>query len=72
MTAAQLKLDQGKGLEDLALSTHGVNNGQALKAAPVWSMVSGSDWTGVDFSKCWMHWTNIMAFPTACSRAMSI
>ena len=43
MTADKIKLDQGKGLEDLALSTHGVNNGQALKAAPVWSMVSGSD-----------------------------
>jgi uncharacterized protein len=43
MTAAKLKLDQGQGLADLALSTHGVNNGQALKAAPVWSMVTGSD-----------------------------
>ena len=43
MTAAKIKLDQGQGLADLALSTHGVNNGQALKAAPVWSMVSGSD-----------------------------
>jgi hypothetical protein len=44
MTAQVLKLDQkGQGLADLALSTHGVNNGQALKAAPVWSMVSGSE-----------------------------
>jgi uncharacterized protein len=43
MTAEILKLDQKQGLADLALSTHGVNNGQALKAAPVWSMVSGSD-----------------------------
>ncbi len=38
-----LKLDENKGLSDYALSTHGVNNGQALKAAPVWSMVSGGD-----------------------------
>jgi len=43
VTAQMIKLDQGQGLADLALSTHGVNNGQALKAAPVWSMVSGSD-----------------------------
>jgi uncharacterized protein len=42
VTAAMLKLDKGQGLADLALSTHGVNNGQALKAAPVWSMISGS------------------------------
>ena len=26
---------------DFSLSTHGVNNGQAIKAAPVWSLVSG-------------------------------
>ena len=43
VTAEMLKLDQGQGLSDLALSTHGVNNGQALKAAPVWSLVSGSE-----------------------------
>ncbi len=42
VTAAMIKLDKGQGLADLALSTHGVNNGQALKAAPVWSMISGS------------------------------
>ena len=30
------------GLKDLALSTHGVNNGQAVKTGPVWSLVSGS------------------------------
>jgi hypothetical protein len=42
VTAAMIKLDQGQGLADLALSTHGVNNGQALKAAPVWSILSGS------------------------------
>ena len=31
------------GLSDLALSTHGVNNGQGVKTGPVWSLVSGSD-----------------------------
>ncbi len=43
VTPKMLKLDENKGLSDYALSTHGVNNGQALKAAPVWSMVSGGD-----------------------------
>ena len=43
VTVAMIKLDQGQGLADLALSTHGVNNGQALKAAPVWSLISNSD-----------------------------
>ena len=43
VTAQMIKLDQDQGLNDYSLSTHGVNNGQALKAAPVWSMVSGSD-----------------------------
>jgi DUF1680 family protein len=41
VTAEMIKLDQGQGLADLALATHGVNNGQALKAAPVWSLVTG-------------------------------
>lgn len=44
MTAEFLKLDEANnGLKDLALATHGVNNGQAVKAGPVWSLVSGSD-----------------------------
>jgi hypothetical protein len=43
MTAEKLNLSEGNGLSDLALSTHGVNNGQALKAAPVWSMLTGSE-----------------------------
>lgn len=30
-----------EGLKDPALSVHGVNNAQALKASPVWSVVSG-------------------------------
>jgi uncharacterized protein len=38
-----IKLNEGRGLGDLALSTHGVNNGQALKAAPVWSLLSNAD-----------------------------
>jgi len=42
-TSEYLKLEQGQGLSDLALATHGVNNGQAVKAGPVWSQVSGSD-----------------------------
>ena len=42
ITAGFLKLDQGHGLEDLALSTHGVNNAQAIKTGPVWSLVSGA------------------------------
>ena len=35
-----LKLEEGDGLTDLPLSTHGVNNGQAVKTAPVWSLVT--------------------------------
>lgn len=31
------------GLNDLVLSSHGVNNGQAVKTGAVWSMLSGSD-----------------------------
>ncbi len=42
VTAEMIKLNQGQGLADLALCTHGVNNGQALKAAPVWSILSGN------------------------------
>ena len=42
ITAEFIKLNEGGGLKDLALATHGFNNGQALKAGPVWSLVSGS------------------------------
>lgn len=42
ITSEYIKLEQGKGLEDLALATHGVNNGQAVKTGPVWSLVSAS------------------------------
>lgn len=43
ITADFLKLSEGNGLKDLALATHGVNNGQAIKTGPVWSLVSGSE-----------------------------
>ncbi len=43
VTREMIKLDEGQGLSDLALSTHGVNNGQALKAAPIWSLLSNSE-----------------------------
>ena len=43
VTPEMIKLNENNGLGDYALSTHGVNNGQALKAAPVWSMISGSE-----------------------------
>jgi uncharacterized protein len=42
ITAEFLKLETGDGLKDLALATHGVNNGQAVKTGPVWSLVSAS------------------------------
>jgi len=43
ITAEYIRLEKGEGLKDLALATHGVNNGQAVKTGPVWSLVSGSD-----------------------------
>lgn len=43
MTAEYLKINKGEGLADLALATHGVNNGQGLKAGPVWSLLSGQN-----------------------------
>jgi uncharacterized protein len=43
VTPEMIKLVEGQGLGDLGLSTHGVNNGQALKAAPVWSLLSNTD-----------------------------
>jgi hypothetical protein len=42
ITAEFIKLNEGGGLKDLALATHGVNNGQAIKTGPVWSLVSGA------------------------------
>ncbi len=42
MTAESLHLEQSGHHTDVALATHGVNNGQAIKTGPVWSIVSGS------------------------------
>jgi uncharacterized protein len=42
ITSEFLELQKGDGLQDVGLATHGVNNGQAVKAGPVWSLVSGS------------------------------
>jgi uncharacterized protein len=42
ITPEYLELHKGDGLLDVGLATHGVNNGQAIKAGPVWSLVSGS------------------------------
>lgn len=43
VTPEKIKLSENNGLNDIALATHGVNNGQALKAAPVWSVISGNE-----------------------------
>jgi uncharacterized protein len=43
ITEEFLKVEKDDWLKDLVLATHGVNNGQAVKAGPVWSLVSGSD-----------------------------
>jgi uncharacterized protein len=42
VTAEFLHTHAGAPLADLALATHGVNNGQAVKTGPVWSLVSGA------------------------------
>ena len=42
ITAEFINLEKGEGLKDLALATHGVNNGQAVKTGPVWSVISGA------------------------------
>jgi hypothetical protein len=34
---------EGGSLRNISLATHGVNNGMALKASPVWSLISKSD-----------------------------
>lgn len=45
VSKAQINLDgpdhQVQGLKDPALSVHGVNNAQGIKASPVWALVSG-------------------------------
>ena len=42
VTAEFLRSNAGAPLADLALATHGVNNGQGVKTGPVWSLMSGS------------------------------
>jgi uncharacterized protein len=46
-----IKLDEDHGLRDIALATHGVNNGQAVKTGPVWSLVSKDPADGAAASK---------------------
>ncbi len=41
ITPQFIKLNEDQGLGDIALSTHGVNNGQAIKSAAVWWLLSG-------------------------------
>lgn len=43
ITAEFIKLEQGQGLSDLALATHGVNNGQGIKCGAIWSQISGDE-----------------------------
>jgi hypothetical protein len=43
ITPEFIKLNDGGGLGDIALATHGVNNGQAIKASPVWSVISNNE-----------------------------
>jgi len=43
ITPEMIKLNSGGGLKDYALATHGVNNGQAIKTTPVWSIVSNNE-----------------------------
>jgi uncharacterized protein len=42
VTEEFLRANAGAPLADLALATHGVNNGQGIKTGPVWSLVSGA------------------------------
>ncbi len=42
ITPEFIKLNSGGGLSDVALATHGVNNGMAVKTGPVWAMFSGA------------------------------
>jgi len=43
ITPEFINLNEGGGLKDIALATHGVNNGQAIKASPVWSIISNDE-----------------------------
>jgi len=43
ITLDLLKAAKDEGMQDLDLATHGVNNGQAIKTGPVWSVVTGAE-----------------------------
>jgi uncharacterized protein len=43
ITRETIRLEEGKELGEIGLATHGVNNGQAIKTSPVWSIVSGEE-----------------------------
>jgi hypothetical protein len=44
ITPEEIGLDaDSPHLKDIALATHGVNNGQAIKTGPVWSLISRSE-----------------------------
>ena len=51
VTPERIKLNENQGLGDTALATHGVNNGQALKAAPLWYLVTGRPADRAGFSQ---------------------
>ena len=72
VTPESIKLNDGGGLLDPALSTHGVNNGQALKAAPVWSLVTNDDADRRGLAQMLARWINITGCRMGCFRAMSI
>ncbi len=40
ITPQAIALEEGKELSEIGMATHGVNNGQAIKVSPVWSLVS--------------------------------
>jgi hypothetical protein len=43
ITREFLKEARDEGMKDLDLATHGVNNGQAVKTGPVWSVVTSAE-----------------------------
>jgi uncharacterized protein len=43
ITGEKIRSEEESGHKDFGLSTHGVNNGQAIKTGAVWSLVSGSE-----------------------------
>ena len=70
---ARLKeLPNGGGLSDLALATHGVNNGQGVKMGPVWSLLSGSEADRKTVLRTIAVLTSITGCPMECSLATNI